>query len=302
MNLTLLIMAAGIGSRYGSLKQMDRIRSSGETIMDYSIYDAIRAGFSKVVLIVRKDIEKELQELFSEKLKDKIDLDFALQELSDLPDNFPVPGERKKPWGTGHAIWTARDKITTPFAVINADDFYGYGSFENARDYLRSPEETSGNNYCNIGYKINNTLSQHGFVTRALCDMNKKGYLLKIIERKKIKRIGDNIVYMGTEGQQLLLDKSTIVSMNMWGFTPSIFDHLEFYLRQFTQEKAYDPNAEFLIPTVIDSLITSGKAKVKVIKSNEKWFGMTYLEDKAEVKKRLVSLIKNKIYPDPLWK
>ncbi|MCK4678491.1 MAG: nucleotidyltransferase [Bacteroidales bacterium] len=302
MNPTLLIMAAGIGSRYGTLKQIDTIGPSGETIIDYSIYDAIKAGFGKVVFIIRKDIEQDFKEIFLNKFADKIHTDFVFQELEDIPSHVKFNPRRIKPWGTGHAIRAAMDKVNEPFVVINADDFYGYGSFEMAASFFSGQKAINNTTYCLIGYRLKNTLSDFGSVSRGVCETGDNNDLKKIIERTHIIQMEKGILYEDENGALMPLDDDTSVSMNMWGFTPSFFEHLTNRFETFLKANVHSLKAEFLIPTVVNDLISEGKVKVKVLESNEKWFGMTYKEDKEIVIKKIHRLIEKNIYPVSLWK
>jgi NDP-sugar pyrophosphorylase family protein len=301
MKPTLLIMAAGIGSRYGTLKQMDKIGPMGETIVDYSAYDAIKAGFDKIVFVIRKDIEQDFNDIFISRLGRHVHIDYTFQELTDVPEGTRVPAERIKPWGTAHAILKAAGKIDKPFAVINADDFYGSGAFMNAATFLSEldPEET--NTYCLVGYHVKNTLSEHGHVSRGVCKVTKDGYLMNIVERTHVWQDKSGIRCKNERGSHASLHPETIVSMNMWGFTPSLFDYLEDHFRKFIRENADDASSEFLIPSVIGDLLHEGKIRVKVLNSHERWFGMTYKDDKAVVMERIRELVGKGIYPVNLW-
>ncbi len=298
---TLLIMAAGIGSRYGGLKQIDGVGPNGETIIEYSIYDAIRSGFDKIVIIIRKDIEQDFREIILKKIDPGINIHFVYQEITDLPKNFKAPQNRQKPWGTGHAIWSARKEVQDPFLVINADDFYGYRSFQLASSYLSKISKTDVIEYSLIGYHILNTLSKHGGVTRAVCSVNTKSYLDKINEVEGIELKGNEVFYLNEENKKVDLNATIIVSMNMWAFFPVFFNQLEKSLCQFLNINIQDIKSEFLIPTVIENLIMSNKARIKVLNSDEEWIGMTFHEDKPEVRKRIDALIKKGIYPKRLW-
>jgi hypothetical protein len=298
MKPTLLIMAAGIGSRYGTLKQIDRIGPSGETILDYSVYDAIRAGFGKVVFIIRRDIEADFREVIFSKLEKHLDIEYVFQELTDIPAGFTCPETRVKPWGTGHAIWSARHQVTTPFTVINADDFYGTESFRKASDFLTQNQD--GNMYCLIGYLLRNTLSEHGHVSRGVCSTNEERFLTGIDERLKIVRTDQGIVY--SENDRFFpLSGDTTVSMNIWGFTPTVFGFLGHEFNRFLSDNVNVPKAEFLIPSVVNDLIKNRIAKVKVLQSSDKWFGMTYREDRDMVIRNLSELISQGHYPSSLW-
>ena len=302
MSSTLLILAAGIGSRFGGLKQAEGVGPSGEAVLDYSIYDAIHAGFKKVVFIIRKDILEDMQRIFFDKWADKVELDYVLQEVDNLPGNFKSPPERTKPWGTGHAIWVAKDKVREPFCVINADDFYGRGAYQLAADFLGDMDNLIHGRYALIGYILKNTLSEHGFVSRAECQTDNKGLLTSITERLKIKREGGHVVYQDDHAGQLALSEDTVVSMNIWGFMPSLFQHLESDMIRFLEDNSTSLKAEFLLPAVIDKLIKSGHVEIPVLPTNAQWFGMTYKEDLDIVRKKLADLVAIGQYPTPVWK
>jgi len=297
---TLVILAAGIGSRYGGLKQADAFGPSGETILDYSIYDAIVSGFEKLVFVIRHEIEEDIKRIFVSRWKDKVEMDFAFQELDDLPGHFTPPSDRVKPWGTGHAVWSARDKVSRPFLVINADDFYGRSSYQLAFEHLSGKSDNSSGSYCNIGYNLINTLSEFGYVSRAECFVNDHGYLDRIVERLRISKTDNGIAYEGDENKLVYLDRHTIVSMNMWGFQASFFDQLESKMFRFLEEEVHDIKSEYLLPMVIDDLIHEKVIKVKVPISEEKWFGVTYKEDQDNVRLQLKKLVDEGLYPSPL--
>jgi UTP-glucose-1-phosphate uridylyltransferase len=299
---TLLILAAGIGSRYGSLKQLDAVGPSGETIIDYSIYDAIRAGFGKVVFVIRENIEKEFREVFIDKLQSRIEVDYVLQEIDRIPDGFTVPADRQKPWGTGHAILMAAGKIKQPFAVINADDFYGRDAFRELADYYKTWTPGNKNDWCMVGFTIGNTLSEHGFVSRGVCQTDADSLLVDIVERTKIERKAEGIVYKDEQDSAVVIPENTIVSMNFWGFTPSVFNYLESGFREFLALNASNPKAEFYIPVVVNERIKKKEAAVRVLKCNSKWFGVTYREDRELVVNQLKQLVGQGIYPGDLWK
>ena len=300
MKPSLLILAAGIGSRYGGLKQVEGVGPAGEAILDYSIYDAIKAGFGKIVFVIRKDIKEAIQDVFISKWEDRIEIETVFQELDALPGGYEPPPGRVKPWGTGHAIWVARNKIKEPFAMINADDFYGRQSFKMAEGFLAEIDNLLYGKYCLIGYILKNTLSEHGFVSRAECRTDGHNDLVSITERLKIARREDMVVYED-RGKQVHIDEMTTVSMNMWGFMPSIFEHLEEQMLDFLKVSAGDTKAEFLLPSVIDFLIKTGKAEIPVLRSEEKWFGMTYPEDREMVQEKLRQLAERDVYPIPVW-
>jgi len=301
MSPTLLILAAGIGSRFGGLKQAEGVGPSGEAILDYSIYDAIRAGFKKVVFVIRKDILEDMQRIFFDKWADKIEIDYVFQELDNLPGGFQSPADRAKPWGTGHAIWVAREKVQEPFCVINADDFYGRRSYELAADFLGNMDNLLYGRYALIGYILKNTLSEHGYVSRAECETNPDGTLKSITERLKIKREGDLVAYQDDQGESRIISENTIVSMNIWGFMPSLFQYLEEEMMVFLKDNSTSIKAEFLLPNVIDKLIKSGEVEIPVLQTEAQWFGMTYKEDREMVAAKLAELVNQGIYPYSLW-
>lgn len=298
MKPTLVILAAGMGSRYGGLKQLDEIGPNGEAIIDYSLYDAIRAGFGKVVFIIRKDFEAAFKARFDQKLKGKIDVEYVFQDLNDLPGNFKVPEGREKPWGTGHAIRAAREAVHTPFAAINADDFYGADAYAACAAFLNT--QAASDWYCMVGYRLDNTLSEHGSVSRGLCLTNAEGNLVDIDELTKISSTPSGIVYEHDE-QQFPLKPDDLVSMNFWGFHPSLFQHLEEGFVEFLNEKGQEQKSEFFIPMHVGDLVKAGKTKVKVLSSNASWFGVTYQEDKPLVIERVKALISKGDYPENLW-
>jgi choline kinase len=301
MQPTLLILAAGIGSRFGGLKQAEGVGPSGEAILDYSIYDAIRAGFKKVVFIIRQDILEDMQRIFFDKWKDKIEVDYVFQEVSNLPGGYKPPVTRTKPWGTGHAIWVAKDKVREPFCVINADDFYGRRSYELAGEFLGNMDNLLHGRYALIGYILKNTLSEHGYVSRAECVTDDQSRLVSITERLKIKREGEAVIYQDENGQPCSLSEDTIVSMNIWGFMPSLFTHLENDMLLFLEQNHGSDKAEFLLPNVIDKLIKTGEVEIPVLPTSAQWFGMTYKEDLEIVRGKLRELVQNGEYPTPVW-
>ena len=300
MKPTLLVLAAGMGSRYGGLKQIDPVGPSGEIIIDYSIFDALRANFGKVVFIIRRDIEEVFKETIGTRFEGKIPVEYAYQDKNDLPEGFSVPAERAKPWGTGHAILAARDVVKEPFAVINADDFYGRSGYKLLGDYLSSMKEATPANYCMVGYILRNTLSEHGTVARGVCTCDNDSFLKKVVEMTKIEKVGN--AAKNTEPENTCdLTGDEIVSLNLWGFTPSIFGHLQRLFKDFLKENINDPKKEFFIPSVVDTLISEGAAKVKVLKSEDSWFGITYREDKNMVVENINALVKKDAYPSKLF-
>lgn len=302
MKPTLLVLAAGMGSRYGGLKQMDAFGPSGETIIDYSIYDAINAGFGKVVFIIRESFRVDFENFFKGKFEDKIEIVFVPQDLHNLPEGYAVPEGREKPWGTGHAVWVAKDVINEPFAVINADDYYGQESYSTLVDFFNSLPTGEQNVYSLIGYYLKNTLSEHGTVNRGVCSSDDEGNLTTIVECTKIRRDPDNIVrYPKTDDYHAFIKEDALVSMNMFGFLPSYFDYCEQYFKKFLDSEIGVPKSEFYIPTLLDQLIATNQIKVKVLSSNAAWFGVTYQDDKPIVIEKLNKLIEAGVYPSKLW-
>jgi NDP-sugar pyrophosphorylase family protein len=298
---TLLILAAGMGSRYGGIKQMDHFGPNGETIIDYSIYDAIKAGFGKIVFIIRKDFSEEFEKIFNEKLKNSdVEIKYVYQALDSFTgkDN-KVPDNRQKPWGTAHAMLCAKDAIKEPFAVINADDFYGREPYEQMVDFLL--KECSEKRYSVMGYEIGNTLSDHGSVSRGVCALDDIGNLATITERTKIIRQDGNPTFVDEDGHPHILPDTTPVSMNFWGFHQNIFKLSEDMFDNFLKENIQNPKAEFLIPTVVDYFIANQMGTVKVIPTSMQWFGVTYQEDAPIVRESIQALISKGIYPENLW-
>jgi len=298
MKPTLLILAAGIGSRYGGVKQMDKIGASGESIIDYSIYDAIRAGFGKVVFVLNPKIEKEFKEIYERRLAGKIETKYVLQEVNAVPKGVPVNTARVKPWGTGHAVLVAKDVIDEPFAVINADDFYGKQAFAVLAEFFN---ESAGkpNKYAMVGYRIANTLSENGTVSRGVCQ-SEDGFLTDVVERTSIQQDGDDIVFIDNN-EKHKIDGNSIVSMNFWGFTPKFFSQLEHDFIDFIDRNAHELKAEFYIPTVVNELIDNNEATVKVLTSNDQWFGVTYQEDKEVTIEKVKQLVEKGVYPNNIW-
>lgn len=297
MKPTLVILAAGMASRYGSMKQVEAFGPSGETIMDYSITDAVKAGFGKIVFLIRKQFEENFRGLFASKLDGKVDYEFAFQELDMFLNGAEIPAERTKPWGTGHAVLSTKNVVKTPFAVINADDFYGFDAFKKAVDFLT--KECNEKTYAVIGYPLLNTLSQHGTVNRGVCSLNDKGNLAGVVERIGIGLKGDKITV--SDGlQPAELQKDTVVSMNFWCFHPSVYDLYEKDFNTFIKNNITVPKSEFLIPDVVDNFIKNGGA-VRVITTSAQWFGVTYKEDAPAVKKQLDDLIAAGNYSTNLW-
>lgn len=302
MKPTLLVLAAGLGSRYGGLKQLDKLGPNGETIIDYSIYDAIRAGFGKVVFVIRKDIENDFKEVIISKLSGKIEVDYCLQELEYLPEGFELPVDRKKPWGTGHAILMAAGKINEPFGVINADDFYGADAFKVLAEFFDTLKTKDENLYSMVGYDLCNTLSDFGSVSRGVCESNDENYLVSVTERTHIERSHNGIAYKDEKNDLVFLSSKTVVSMNFWGFTPLIFKQLSERFTVFLKDNIQNLKAEFFIPSVVNSLIETNETKVKVLHSSSLWFGITYQEDRELAVTKLKNLVEEGVYPENLWK
>jgi dTDP-glucose pyrophosphorylase len=298
MKPTLLVLAAGMGTRYGGNKQLDQVGPSGETIIDYSIYDAIRAGFGKIVFVIRRDIEDQIKERFVDKLKGKIEVDYVFQEITNLPEGVTVSPDRTKPWGTSHAILVTEKAIQEPFGVINADDYYGVDSFRILRDFL--VDDKDPNNYCIVGYKMGNTLSEHGHVNRGVCGVE-NGLLKDIVETRQIERTETGAKAPGPDGKDLIFTANEVVSMNLWGFKPSCYTFLGGEFRNFIDKNGMDPKAELDIPTSIDKFVKNGEITIQILMSNEHWFGVTYREDKPFVVDSINKMISEGVYPSKLY-
>jgi UTP-glucose-1-phosphate uridylyltransferase len=294
----LIILAAGMGSRFGGLKQLSPIGPNGETIIEYSIYDAIRAGFGKVVFIIRKSFEEEFKDRFDAKFKSEIEVDYAFQEIDNLPEGFQVPEGREKPWGTGHAILMAKGLMDRPFAVINADDFYGLQAFQTMADFLN--QGVNEREYSMVGYYLKNTLSENGSVSRGVCMVNELAELTEITERTNIRRSEQGISYEDN-GIAHPLDENVLVSMNFWGFHPNLFDHLERLFNDFLQLRGQELKSEFYIPSVVFNLIQQNQVMAKVLRADSTWFGVTYQEDLPVVKESLERLITQGQYPEVIF-
>ena len=295
---TLVILAAGMASRYGSIKQIQGFGPGGETLMDYSIYDAIRSGFTKIVFIIRREFENDFKQIFEPKLKDSVTIEYVYQDMSSFTEGITVPAGRKKPWGTAHAVLCAMEKVNEPFAVINADDFYGYDAFKKASNFLES--ECAADRYAILGYDLLKTLSENGTVNRGVCQVDEDGNLTSIVERINVSMKGGKVICDDDkEPRELSLDTS--VSMNFWCFHPSIFDYTRKLFREFLRENIHDPKSEFFIPLVADQFIKEGGV-IRVITTHVPWFGVTYKEDGPEVQKTLKKLVHNGEYPERLWR
>jgi NDP-sugar pyrophosphorylase family protein len=299
---TLIIMAGGIGNRYGGLKQIEPVGPGGEILIDYSIYDAIRAGFGKVVFLIRREIEDVFRQRVGQAVEGHIETVYVYQELSNLPPGFSVPPGRTKPWGTGHAVLSCKDVVDGAFGVINADDFYGPDAFHQLAGYLRGAQDRDGiYDYCMVGYVLRNTLSEHGSVARGVCEVSPDSYLQKIVERTRIERFKDGVKYSPDGEIWIPLPEDSIVSMNMFGFTPSFMHELEERFPRFLQSMD-DPNkAEFFLPNIVDDLLHAGKARVRVLKTDEKWFGVTNPGDLPVVQNAVHQLVASGVYPARLW-
>lgn len=299
MKPTLLILAAGMGSRFGGLKQVEPVGPNGEAIIDYSIYDAIRAGFGKVVFIIRESFAVAFKEKFDAKLKGKIDVEYVFQELDMLPEGFTLPKGREKPWGTAHAILCAQNTINEPFCALNADDFYGFNAYKAMAKFLT--ESTDPMEYAMVGYKLNDTLSEFGSVTRGICEENENNNLVKIVETLKIVKRDNEIISIENDGSETSLTGNEIASMNNWGFKPPVFEQLEKRFSQFLKTEIDKPKSEMYIPSVVFDLIDDNVATVKVLEANSPWFGVTYKEDKPFVIEKINTLIAGNEYPEKLW-
>jgi dTDP-glucose pyrophosphorylase len=301
MNTTLLILAAGMGSRYGGMKQVDPFGPSGETITDYSIYDAIRAGFDRFVFVISPRMEDEFRTEYVKKFPAELRVEYVIQSIDQLPGGYTVPSDRIKPWGTAHAVLMAKDLIREPFAVINADDFYGRSSYQIMHDFLvRTSEEVPGQ-YCMVGYELRKTISEHGSVARGVCQVNEHGFLKGMVERTRIFIQDGKIVFEDEEGVNHPLDPMDTVSMNLFGFTPDFFGHISENFNHFLQKNIDNPKAELYIPYVVDNLIKEGEARMSVLQTSESWFGVTYQEDKPKVLKAIRELVDQGLYPESLW-
>lgn len=305
MKPTLLVLAAGMGSRYGGLKQMDPVGPSGETILDYSVYDAIRAGFGKVVFVIRRDFEEAFRKLADEKYRGRIDVGFAFQDLADLPGGRKPPAGRAKPWGTAHAVRAAREAVDTPFAMINADDFYGRDSYAKLASFLadqpseRVPRPVE--RFCMAGFGIANTLSENGSVARGICSVDRDGRLKTVTERTKISRDANGIFNAEPDGSRLPLSETDLVSMNCWGFTPALFTHMEDQFGAWLDEHGNEEKSEWYIPLVVNTLLAQGRATVDVLKTDSRWFGVTYREDRPATVASIRALVDAGEYPKSLW-
>ena len=301
MKPTLIILAAGMGSRYGGLKQVDGVGPGGETIIDYSVYDALRAGFGKVVFVIRKDIEKDFREVFGRRFDGQVPYAIAFQELYMLPPGIKCPPDRIKPWGTAHAVWVCREVVKEPFAVINADDFYGADSFRVMSKVLSDKNLKEGDFFM-VGYRLANTLSDQGSVSRGVCTVDANSFLLDVVERTHIERIGGVVKYKNEHDELIPVDDQSLVSMNCWGFTPVFFDYIGEMMHDFLSGNAANPKSEFYIPTVVNQLIKTRMATCRVLPTTSQWFGVTYPGDKPMVTEKLKQLTVSGEYVSPLFK
>ena len=305
MKPTLFLLAAGMGSRYGGLKQLDKLGPQEQTIMDYSIYDAINAGFGKLVFVIRKDFEEDFRNIVLTKYQDKIPCELVFQALDALPEGFTCPEGREKPWGTGHAVLAARKLIDAPFAVINADDYYGAGAFQSMYDFLDKAKDDDKYRYSMVGYRLDKTLTENGHVARGICTVDDKNNLVSVVERTKIMRKGDAVAFTEDDGQTWTeVAGDTIVSMNFWGFTKSMMNELEKKFPRFFETSVVENplKGEYFLPGVVSELLAENKATVKVLTSQDKWYGVTYKEDKQGVASALRSMKDKGLYPEILWK
>lgn len=300
MKPTLFVLAAGMGSRYGGLKQLDGLGPNGETIMDYSIFDAIRGGFGKLVFVIRKDFEEDFRTKIISKYENHIPVEVVFQSIDELPEGFTCPEGRTKPWGTNHAVLLGKDVIKEPFAVINADDFYGRDSFAVLGKAL-SEMEGKENDYCMVGYRVGNTLSESGSVARGVCGTNAEGYLTTVVERTEIMRVNGAVSYKDENGEWVAIPDNTPVSMNMWGFTPDYFKYSEDYFVDFLKANKENLKAEYFIPLVVNNLVNDGTARVKVLDTTSKWFGVTYAADRQSVVDKIQALVDAGEYPAKLF-
>ena len=303
MKPTLLLLAAGMGSRYGGLKQLDGLGPNGETIMDYSIYDAIQAGFGKIVWVIRKDFEQDFREKILSKYEGHVPCELVFQGIDSLPEGFSVPEGREKPWGTNHAVLMAMSAIKEPFCVINCDDFYNRDCFKVIGKFLSELPDGSKNTYAMVGFRVGNTLSENGTVARGICSKDENGNLTKVVERTEIERHGSEIQYKDEQGEWVTVDDNTPVSMNVWGFTPDYFEYSEAYFREFLSDPKNMQNlkSEYFIPLMVNKLINDKTATVKVLDTTSKWFGVTYSADRPSVVAKIQSLVDEGVYPEKLF-
>ena len=300
MKKTLVVLAAGIGSRYGGLKQMDPVGPSGEFILDYSVYDAIKAGFNKIVFVISQNIEADFKETIGKRISAQIEVDYVIQSLEDLPEEFSVPADRTKPWGTGHAVFACRNAVNEPFAVINGDDFYGQESYKLLADSLEASKDDQSI-FAMVGYKLSNTVSEHGSVARGVCSVDDNSKLTTVVERTHIEAVDGNIRYQDEDDSWHDLSGNELASMNLWGFKPSLFTTLETEFLKFLQESGNELKSEFFVPSVVNTLINANAISVDVLATSSPWFGVTYAADKPIVVAKIQKLIEDGLYPTSLW-
>lgn len=301
MKPTLLIIAAGMGSRYGGLKQIDPVGPNGEIIIDYSMYDAVKAGFEKIIFVIRHHFEDAFKDKIGSKLDGVVETAYAYQELDSCLGDFELPADREKPWGTGHAVLIAKDVVDSPFAVINADDYYGPHSFRVMKKYLSHSSKINEDHYAMVGFILRNTLSEYGHVSRGVCDVDKEMLLKKVVERTKIKKVADGATFVDVDGTEYMLKGDEVVSMNLWGFHPSIFAHLQRQFSKFLKEHGDEEKSELFIPSVVDKLINAGQITAKVLITDDRWFGVTYDKDMVIARECINRLIEQGTYPERLW-
>lgn len=302
MKPSLIILAAGMGSRYGGLKQLDQFGPNGEAIIDYSLFDALKAGFGKIIFIIRESFKSDMIKAFAHKLEGRVEYHFVNQDIAMVPSGIPIHPDRTKPWGTAHAVWVAKDFIREPFGVINADDFYGAESYITLANFLNKLAPNDQSSYCTVGYYLRNTLSEHGTVNRGICTVDEHNFLVAVNERTKIRRFEDDIIRYDSESEHPIpLNDDDFASMNMWGCVPHYFNVMDRHFKTFLQEYGLDPKSEYYIPTLMDYMIEHNLATVEVLPSESTWFGVTYPEDKPAVMLALQSLLDKGVYPENLW-
>lgn len=300
----LVIMAAGMGSRYGGLKQIDPVDEQGHIIMDFSLYDAVKAGFEKVIFVIKKENEQDFKEVIGTRISKEVQVEYAFQDINDIPRGFTVPEERVKPWGTGHAVLSCKELIDSPFVVINADDYYGKSAFAQIYDYLTTHEDGEKYKYAMVGYVLENTLTENGHVARGVCTTDDNSHLTGITERTRIEKHGEGTAYTEDDGATWhVIPEGSIVSMNLWGFTESFMKELEAGFPAFLEQgmKGNPLKCEYFLPSVVDGLVESGKADVTVLKSYDRWYGVTYKEDKETVVNAIGKMKREGLYPQKLW-
>ncbi len=301
MPSSLVVLAAGLGSRYGDLKQIDRIGPSGETIIDYTVFDALRAGIRRVVFVIRRDIEQDFESVIGRRLREHVEVAYAFQEMDSLPSGYAPPADRRKPWGTGHAVLVAASQVDGPFGVVNADDFYGAASFSRLAEAVVAANGGSVPTGVLVGFPLHATLSEHGAVSRAVCERGSNGSLQRMTERTKITRTPEGPAYLDEQGTWVSLDPRVLVSMNMMGLPPTVFDALDERFRAFLDEHLHHPTAEFFLPTVLNQLLLEGAFRMEVVESPGPWFGLTYKADREEARRLMSAWVEQGAYPSPLF-